>query len=86
MANDGAVTGSTWRVTPIATASKAISNFPTPGVIATTSSDAFNQDKPYDRFIKEQIAATMIRRWQQPGGPAPDHRTGNLWWRSGFFG
>ena len=33
---------------------------PTPGGIATTSSQSFNQDKPYDAFIKEQIAGDEL--------------------------
>ena len=32
----------------------------TPGDIATTSSGRFNTDKPYDRFVREQIAGDEI--------------------------
>jgi cytochrome c553 len=38
--------------------------------------DAFNSDKPYDQFIKEQLAADRLlseaRRRAGPDGPAPD--------------
>ena len=55
-ASAGRRSGWTWSAMPIPTASNWITTARTPGAIAITSSSAFNRDKPYDRFIKEQIA------------------------------
>ena len=56
MASAGGGTGSMWRATPTPTGSSRTSTGRTPGAIATTSSPSFNQDKPYNQFLKEQIA------------------------------
>ncbi len=69
-ANAGAGTGST----SLATANRPVRarNFPirTPGGIATTSSTPFNNDKPYDQFIREQIAGDLLPA-ELAGGKAP---------------
>ena len=59
-ANAGAGTGWTWRATRTPTASRPTRRGPTSGATATTSFEAFNQDKPYDRFIREQIAGDEL--------------------------
>ena len=51
---------------------KATKRAPTSGVIAITSSSRFNEDKPYDRFMKEQIAGDEL----YPGDPAALVATG----------
>ena len=56
----GDATGSTSRAMPTPTASSRTSTGPTPGAIATTSSTSLNQDKPYNQFLKEQIAGDEI--------------------------
>ena len=43
-----------------ATASRPTTPRPTPGAIATTSSARFNADKPYDRFVREQLAGDEL--------------------------
>ena len=59
-ANAGAATGSTSPATPKATASRPMKPAPTPGAIAITSFNRFNADKPYDRFVEEQIAGDEL--------------------------
>ena len=44
----------------LATASTRTPPSATPGAIATTSFDSFNQDKPYDQFLREQIAGDLL--------------------------
>ena len=64
-ASAGRGTGSTWSATPSPTATVRTPTGPTPGAIATTSSARFNDDKPYDRFVPEQLAGDEIA----PGDP-----------------
>ncbi len=59
-ASAGAATGSTWPAMANRPARRATCPIRTPGVIATTSSTPFNADKPYDRFIREQIAGDLL--------------------------
>ena len=60
MANAGRGTGWTWCATPTATASASTTIGPKPGAIAITSSRSLNADKPYDRFVKEQLAGDEL--------------------------
>ena len=69
MAKSGAGTGSTWCATPRPMATNATAPNRSPGVIAITSSTSFNDDKPYDRFVKEQLA----------GDELPDHTPTRSW-------
>ena len=60
----------------------------TPGAIATTWSMRSIEDKPYDRFIKEQIAGDELfrairRRWSPPAICGPDRASGGGEHRSG---
>ena len=57
-AKNGAGTGSTSCVTAIPAASNRTPTLSKRGATATTSSSRFNDDKPYDRFVKEQSRAT----------------------------
>ena len=59
-ASAGRNAGSTWSATPTPTATNSTPNVRTPGAIATTSSQSFNDDKPYDRFLQEQIAGDEL--------------------------
>ena len=61
-ASAGAGTGSTSPATPTprATSSRRSGATPTPTPTATTSSEAFNEDLPYDRFVVEQLAADQL--------------------------
>ncbi len=59
-ASDGGGTGSTWFATPNRTAIARTRFVPTPGAIATTSCGRFNTDKPYDRFLTEQLAGDEL--------------------------
>ena len=61
-ARSGAGTGSTSSATPRPTATSATAPSRTPGGTATTSSAAFNDDKPYDRFVREQLAGDELDR------------------------
>jgi hypothetical protein len=45
---------------PRPTASSATTPSRSPGAIATTSSARFNDDKPYDQFIREQLAGDEL--------------------------
>ena len=58
--SDGVSDGSTSSVMPTPTASSSIRNARTHGDTAITSSRVFNGDKPFDRFLKEQIAGDEI--------------------------
>ena len=60
MANAGRSTGSTWCAMPRRTASSTTAIVPACGVTAITSSRRFNDDKPYDRFVQEQLAGDEI--------------------------
>ena len=59
-ARSGAGTGSTWSATPRPTATSATAPSRTPGATATTSSARFNDDKPYDQFVREQLAGDEL--------------------------
>ena len=69
-ASSGAGTGSTWSATPRPTATSATTPSRTPGGIATTSSASFNDDKPYDQFVREQLAGDELDQ----ATPDIDHR------------
>ena len=55
-ASAGAGTGSTWPATPTAKASRADETRPNIWRYRDYVIESFNEDKPYDRFIEEQIA------------------------------
>ena len=59
-ARNGAGTGSTSSATPRPTATSATTPSRTPGATAITSFARFNDDKPYDRFIREQLAGDEL--------------------------
>ena len=59
-ARNGAGTGSTWSATARPTATSATRPSRSPGGIATTSSTRSTSDKPYDQFIREQLAGDEI--------------------------
>ena len=59
-ASAGAATGSTSSATARPTAGSTTTSACTPGATATTSSRSFNDDKPYDQFIREQIAGDLL--------------------------
>ena len=69
-ASAGRSTGSTWSASPRRTASNWTPSGPRPGAIAITSSSAFNDDKPYDRFITEQIAGDELAAGKDPKSAA----------------
>ena len=56
----GAGIGSMSRATPIPTAAMKISPSETPGATATYVVESFNNDKPFDRFLIEQIAGDLL--------------------------
>ena len=59
-ANAGAGTGSTWPAMANRPARRATFPIPTPGAIAIMSSTRSMHDKPYDQFIREQIAGDLL--------------------------
>ena len=59
-ASAGAGTGSTWPATPTPTAWTRTSPTATPGATATTSSPPSTRDKPYDQFVREQLAGDLL--------------------------
>ena len=69
-ASAGGGTGSTSSTTPTRTATTRTSARPSPGRIATTSSARFNDDMPYRRFVREQLAGDVLL----PGRPGRRHR------------
>ena len=53
-------TGWTSSTSPRPTATTRTASASTPGPIATTSSARFNDDKPYARFVEEQVAGDVL--------------------------
>ena len=70
-ASAGAATGWTLCVTPIPPATLRLSDSPGMSATATTSSTPFNRDKPYDQFLREQIAGDLLP------ATADNQRSGN---------
>ena len=64
-ASAGAATGWTWRATPTATASRPTRRGRNIWRYRDYVIQAFNEDKPYDRFVREQIAGDEL----YPGDP-----------------
>ena len=56
----GAGIGSMWSAMPSRQARNETYLFVMPGAIATMSSTSFNADKPYNRFVVEQIAGDLL--------------------------
>ena len=59
-ASAGAGTGSTWPAMPTPTARTRTSPTTTPGAIRDYVIAAFNADKPFDRFLPEQLAGDLL--------------------------
>ena len=74
MASAGPGTGSTWSATPSPTATAKTPTASTCGAIATTSCKSLNDDKPYDQFVREQLAGDEVA----PGDPQALAATGFL--------
>ncbi len=73
MASVGDAIGLTWPATPIRkVASRPIPSVRSPGSIATMSSMRSIDDKPYDRFLIEQIAGDELIDHEQA---CVDHAT-----------
>ena len=61
-ASAGAGTGSTWPTTPTPPARRPTSPCPQAYRYRNYVIDAFNADKPYDQFVREQIAGDLLAR------------------------
>ena len=59
-ASAGAGTGSTWPATASRPARRATFRYPHAWRYRDYVIDAFNADKPYDQFIREQIAGDLL--------------------------
>ena len=66
MASGGAGTGWTWRAIPTRRATRATIRFRKRIYTAIWVIAAFNKDKPYDEFIREQIAGDLMRGADEP--------------------
>ena len=59
-ASAGPATGSIWHATRTSAARQRLPPIPMPGATASTSFIAFNTDKPFDRFVREQLAGDLL--------------------------